>query len=323
MTIQTRSGLSLNEWREATAAFGPLAIGTDAPGSFSASIQRIDVDEVSLFYLDTPAHTVSLRTPEHGSPSPDARHPAAPMCKLSLQLDGEVEVSQDGRTALLSPGDLALYVTHRPYRLTYSGPQRSLVILFPERLVQLSGSTIRSITARRVSSGAGLGTVIAPLLRQLANNFALLEGPHGSALIHSTLDMLVTVLASELAPERERDSTDSFIRRAHALIDAHLADPDLNPRAIADALFISVRHLHGLFSGTGTTVAAVIRDKRLRALRDTLADPRRAGEPIVALGAEVGLPDPSHVSRLFKNEYGMSPSAYRKQALGQRAGVPA
>ncbi|WP_342319374.1 helix-turn-helix domain-containing protein [Corynebacterium mayonis] len=308
MTVSTGTALNLAAWQDATSAFGELRFRVPNPVGFRASIRRMDIDEVSLFYLDTPAHTVSLD---------ENRCVMAPAwCKLSLQLAGEVRVSQDGRTAQLGPGDLALYVTNRPYRLDYVGPQRSLVMLFPAKLVQLSEASIRTITARTVSSSQGLGTVIVPLLRQLANNFSLLDGPHGSALIHSALDMLVAVLAAELDPDHGTNRADTFIRRAHCFIDAHLADPQLSPRHIADGLYISVRHLHGLFSGTNTTVAAVIRSKRLRALRAKLADPARADESIVTLGTEVGLPDPSHLSRLFKAEYDISPSAYRKQALG-------
>ena len=185
--------------------------------------------------------------------------------------------------------------------------QHSLVVLFPQSYLHLTPVQIETITARPVSRDHGLGRVMVPLFEQLADNIEVLEGPHAGALLQSALNMLVAVFASELDSQPEN----LLFEQARKYIDKHLADADLGPQSIAQALFVSVRQLHMRFSAHKTTVGAYIRTRRLERIRADLANPLHKGDSIATISARYGLHDPSQVSRAFKAEFRESPSAFR------------
>lgn len=310
MTPQTRT---LSQWRaDATAAFGrlrinPLVSSADQP--FEATVSMVRAGDVILYDLQTPPHTVE-RLPEQ------ARTVGEAYGKLSLQLKGSCVVEQDGRTCTLNPGDLAFYVSQRPYKLTYTEPQHTLVVHFPQRFVHMVPEDVANVTATRIAGDSGLGRVAVPLFEQLAMNFEVLDGPHAGSLVRSALDMVVTVLAAELQGRATPESGELF-RQAASYIQDNLDDVELRPGTIAAALFVSLRHLHTHFADNGFTVAGFIRNLRLQGIRRELADPRYAKDTIQAIGQRHGIPEASQVSRIFRSEYGESPSAYRTRVLNK------
>src|SRR5699024_5044663 len=147
----------------------------------------------------------------------DIRDADISYCKLSLQLHGNSTLRQDGRECQLTPGDLALYVTHRPYELQYLQDQHSLVVLFPQCYLLLSPVQIVTITVRPVSRDHGRGRVMVPPFEQLADNIGVLEGRHAGALLRSAVNMLVAVFAYELDPQTEN----LLFEQARKSIDKH------------------------------------------------------------------------------------------------------
>jgi AraC-like DNA-binding protein len=97
--------------------------------------------------------------------------------------------------------------------------------------------------------------------------------------------------------------------RARALryIDDHLAEPDLAPPGIARALGMSLRYLHLLFEGTGTTVRATILCRRLDRCRDALADPGQRQRNVSEIAFAWGFNGAAHFSRTFKARFGVPP----------------
>ena len=57
-----------------------------------------------------------------------------------------------------------------------------------------------------------------------------------------------------------------------------------------------------------------IRTSRLERCRRDLLDPALGHETILAIASRWGLPGPQHFSRLFRSEYGCSPSELRREA---------
>lgn len=297
--------MDLSQWRAASAqAFGHLEIEAQAPKSFEVQLKTATAGDVSLFDMRTQPHTVTRR-------ATDVMAGDIPYCKLSLQISGTSTMRQDGREATLQPGDLALYVTQRPYALEYPIEQHSLVMLFPLSYLHLTPYQLESITARTISRDEGLGRVMVPLFEQLAENVEILEGPHAVSLLQSALNMLVTVFASELESEPGINSENLLFDQAQQYIDQHLDDPELSPQTIAAALFVSVRQLHARFSIHKTTVGAYIRTKRLDHIREDLTNPLMKHDSIATISARYGLHDPSQLSRAFKAEFQETPSAFR------------
>jgi AraC-like DNA-binding protein len=58
-------------------------------------------------------------------------------------------------------------------------------------------------------------------------------------------------------------------------------------------------------------VADWIRRRRLERCRRDLLDPALRAEPVAAVAARWGLTNPAHFGRLFRDAYGVPPSAYR------------
>jgi AraC-like DNA-binding protein len=307
--------LDLDTWRSVVAgSFVPLEIDEVGGTPFRGHLERTVVEDVSVFEIVATPHvvrrTAALIEKVEGR-----------FYKLSLQLAGPAVLEQDGREVTLRPGDIAIYDTHRPYRLTFPEKNRAMVIMFPHEAVDLPRDEVAQVTAVRFPPDHGLGRVINPFFVELGRNMDELAGAHASRLVHSALDLLVTMLSQELHQTRHGalGPTRSLAREVREYILEHLGDPDLTPASVAQAHYISVRHLYTIFSAEGETVSAWIRARRLERVRRDLIDPLHADRPVSAVAARWGLLDAAHFSRLFKAEYGQSPTAYREAAAARVA----
>ncbi len=308
--LKTSVARSLPEWhRIVSESFVPLDVARSVPGDFRGRIRSRGLDQVELCEITAGGHNV-LRTPDLIARN-DRRY-----FKLSLQICGSGLLIQDSREAVMRPGDLAVYDTHRPYTLAFDQDFRSLVMMFPHDLIDLPVDAVGQLTAVRMPGDAGLGKVISPFLVELARNLDQLTGASGRRLSLNALDLVTTMFANELAMSRRgvADPNEELLGRVRTFIDAHLGDPDLGPSTIAAAHYISTRHLHNLFQASDTTVAAWIRSRRLEHCRRDLRDPVCAGRPVAAIAARWGFFDAAHFSRVFKTAFGMSPSVYRREA---------
>ena len=286
-------------------SFVPLQASSSGADRFRSVIRGAAVDEVHVTDLRATPHVVE-RTPEL------IARGDRPYFKLSLMLAGTGLLVQDGREAVIAPGDLAVYDTDRPYSLVFDEDFRTMVVMFPKHLLSLPPDLVGQLTAVRISGQDGLGSVVAPYLSQLATNLDQLAGLTGARLAHSALDLVTTVFTRELGlDEISADPHRALMQRIRTHIDRHLASTELSPATIAAAHYISTRHLHGLFQEQGTTVSTWIRTRRLEQCRRDLLDPMLADRPVAAIAARWGFVDAAHFSRAFKAAYGVSPSDYR------------
>lgn len=299
----------MDQWRGIIgASFAALDITSPVEPDFRADLTVVELDDVHLFDMHTDAHRV-VRSADL------VAREAGEYLKLSLQLTGQGRLWQDGRECVLHPGSLGLYVAYRPYELVFDGPQRSMVMTFPRSVVHLTPAQLDMVTAQRVGQDQGLGRVAVPMFRNLAENMDLLHGPHAMKLVRSALDMLVSVLSAEVVEPAEENAGDLLVQQATAYIDDHLDDPELSPGSVARALYVSVRQLHSRFAAQDLTVASHIRAVRLAAIRADLANLAHRHETVHTISARYGLLDPAHVSKVFKTEFGETPSAYRRRVL--------
>lgn len=241
--------------------------------------------------------------------------------KLGVQLAGHSTIIQDGRDAVLAPGDFALYDTTRPYSLDFDSSFRMLVVMFPVEALRIDRGRLRGLTASRFSGQSGSGAIASALLR--AFDGALSDGTlqNRLPLSDAVFDMVAAALGERLDSDGgvgEDARRRALLTRIELHIAEHLGSPDLSVAGIAAAHHVSVRYLQKLFEENRDTVSGWIRDRRLDAARRDLGDVTQNEQQIAAIGVRWGFTDAASFARAFRQQFGASPSEFRAQASADR-----
>lgn len=294
-------------WREIVRrSFVPLEALPGEASDFHASLHTAHLGAVQVSVVTAQPHGI-VHTPRHiAADQPD-------FVKVSLQLAGRCRLAQADRQAQLAPGELAVYDTRRPYSLDFDLPYRMLVLMFPRALLRLTEQELARVNATPISCREGLGPVVQPFLRGLADQVRELEHLGAPRVADSAVDLVAALLAQRSRASRalEDDGREVLRLRIFTYMEQRLTDPELGPDRIAAAHHISRRYLYKLLAEQGHTVSGWIRERRLAQCRRDLADPALAHLPIAAIGGRWGYPDPAYFSHAFKSVYGMSPREAR------------
>ncbi|HJQ45850.1 MAG TPA: helix-turn-helix domain-containing protein [Amycolatopsis sp.] len=291
--------------------FVPLqARRADDTTGFSGGVDSAELGSVTLASV-TASHAMVERTRRL------IRQDDPELYKFGLQVSGTSVIEQDDRQAHLTPGDLALYDTSRPYRISFSDNLGMTVAMFPRKLVRLPEDHMARLTAVRLAGDSGLGALVAPLMKGLSGD---LDTPTTTIATHlgdAVVDLVTAAFAWQMQEPLE-EGTSAFRRalrvKVGKFIDDNLRDPGLTSKAVADAHFVSVRYLQKVFEAEGVSVSTMIRTRRLERCRRDLADPHCSHIPIVAVAQRWGFTDAAHFSRLFRGAFAQSPREYRKAA---------
>ena len=299
----------LDVWRDLIREnFVALDIRADRRDRFAGSVRSSGVGHLRV------ASVVSREQVCHRTPGLARRDDAA-FLQVGLLAAGAATVVQDGREAVLGPGDFALYETARPFRWSLRGEWELLVLTWPRAGIALDDAVSQQLTARALG-GDGLGAIVARMLRDLVVAPPEVSAAGAVRLADEVAELVTTVAAERVPPAPPARAADDLLRRIDAHIVEHLADPDLGPATVAAAHFVSTRHLHRLFAHRGGTVAQQIQRMRLDRCRRELLDPRCAGRSITEISRRWGFPDLPAFSRAFRAAYGTSPSGWRARRPG-------
>ncbi|MBC3762636.1 AraC family transcriptional regulator [Quadrisphaera oryzae] len=232
---------------------------------------------------------------------------------------GELSIDQEGRRVDLQRGDFVFYTAAQRYRIRSAAAHRFLVVRIPTSALVLRHGLFTDVLATDLNDLPS-----APLLRSLLTVLAD-PGylPSLPARAHAA-DALVAAAHAVIADAREPGTAEAMsqFHRIVVWIDGHLADDDLTTERVAAGSFVSSRTVRRVFSLNGTTVSALVRQRRLERIRNTLLDPREQGTAIGAIAARWGFREPSAFSRAFTQQFGMPPRRYRALHLHQGGAAP-
>ncbi len=232
---------------------------------------------------------------------------------VSIQTQGQGVLRQDGRDALLNPGDFALYDSTRAYELHFEGDFQQIVLKLPGEQLRSAVRDTEKLTATAVSGRAGAGHLMIGMIKTLWDDIDALEPASAVAVAGGVLNILVAGLQTLPASKGRGVSslTSYHITRIKGEIDSRLRNPTLLVGDVARDLGISVGHIHRLFRQEATTPAQYIWSRRLDMCSRDLVDPSRAGHSISEIAFSWGFNDAAHFSRSFRERFGVPPREWR------------
>lgn len=245
---------------------------------------------------------------------------------LTLQGRGVALLEQDGRTAIVRPGEFALSDSGRVFRKVLPEEFSFTAFHLPRAELRVPERELRELVATVFPAGQGVPALVAGYLARLAAQDDGLDDDTARSLADVAMDLLA-VLAHERAGRPGppgAESAHAVLTLAKEYILGNLHDPRLSPETVAAAQRVSVRYLHKVFEREETTVGRWILRQRLERCRRDLARRPAAALTVAAVARRWGFVSPSHFSRAFRASYGMTPRDWQagRRASGQtRAGT--
>jgi AraC-like DNA-binding protein len=241
------------------------------------------------------------------------------MVSLTLVLGADVhhQFGASGRSLVVQHGQMLLKdfsqsaaaswqtALHRGLNLHL--PRFSVEAALGDKISRLHGATLPS---------DGLSSMLKTQLIGLAKFAPGLNTSSRAAALGATIELAMSVLRCEFGAGVEDEVNNAgLFAAAQVFVKRHSMSPRLSPKLIARQLGCSRAHLYRVFAQQGETVAHYIREVRLHRARDLLADKAVANHRIGDIAYRCGFEDPVHFTRLFRQRFGLTPSAFRGKAI--------
>lgn len=309
--VLVRPGDSFEAWHHATCRNYSTTQSRGVPDQhFRASVRMRPFGPVAISEIASELRNQD-RLEVTRAPA-DIRHDPRDDFLLWIARSGTTCIEQDGRVAVLGPGDLALHDQARPFSLTFASMSSAIMVVMPRACLTARLPLAERLVARRIARDMPLARLSATLARQVARSPESLPGVTTDRLCDAALDIWSTLLDSSFDGAAVQASTRAPVstRRLHEvkryMLD-RLDDPDLNIVSIATAHQVSTRTLIRMFAAEGVTPMRWLLAQRLQAAHDALSHGSALSVTDVALGC--GFSDLSHFSRCFRAAYGRTAQA--------------
>jgi len=237
---------------------------------------------------------------------------------VAVQVQGQGEIAQNGRTMPLAGGSMVFIDGTRPYTMRLPGPFRQLHVRVPRPL--LSRRALAVPTPAELAPG-GTGPVVAGFLiglgRQHHSDAAAVAAlaPHAVALIEASLAL------AGAGPDAGKPGPAPGLERIRQFIRQHARDPGLDADMVAAGCGMSRRTLFRTLADGEESFTTLTRRVRVaRAAQLLLAEPQRL---LASVSAESGFSSPAQMHRAFRRETGTTPAAYRSRELPATDACPA
>ncbi|MGP4044600.1 helix-turn-helix domain-containing protein [Streptomyces sp. 2A115] len=309
MTTTSRHGV----WRDMLREhFVTLDVGATSDGQFTGGVR-------SSFLGHLRVSSVRSVTQEIARTDDLLHRDGARYLQVGLVRSGEAHVTQDGRACVLRPGDFVVYETERPFswalRAEPQLPQWELsVFTWPRETVKLTEHESPQVTCHALDGSSGITGVLSRMLADLLVTSPTVSPPNAARLADEVGELVATIAAEASGLGGGSAAHEGLLRQIDAYIDQNLDDPCLSPTLVAHAHFISTRQLQRLFARRGSTVAQVIRQRRLERCRRELLARADRELTLTEISVRWGFSELAVFSRAFREVYGMSPSEYRARA---------
>ena len=240
------------------------------------------------------------------------------MARLVLVSRGSYTFVQRGRTCTLSPNDWALIDAKQPQAFTTSPKVEAFAIALPPTSDAAILALFKDGVARRWNGRMRLSRLLHSMVNESFGEMHRLPISSGKKVGAAITAMAWDALREQIELPQVMGHRDELPMRVKAYIEANLADPEISVERIAHACSISVRGLHRYFAeDPAGSVSGYLWQRRLIRCAEALREPSQAHRTMTDICFSCGFSSSSHFSRLFKDEFGVSPVRYRVPACAR------
>ena len=295
--VQTRD----EYWKETLERFGFRTEPTSPERAMhDVAVSRTSPGGVEFIRISSNAQSLSHRC-------------AVDRLLVCLPVEGSGMLEPPSRA--IKAGDVVIVPPGQPLALKFSRRFRLLIMRVPQELVSLRVVGPDALKLTHVRDRAGLGKVFSSLLELVGENLETLTTGDFRALDVALAEMILACLATGTRAGSKTGSSGQavLLHRIRQDIEARLADPSLSPVSVAQAEGLSERYVQKLFEAAGESFTTFVRRRRLERCRSDLHNPQCDHLSISDICFRWGFNDASHFSRAFRDQFGLSPRAYRHQ----------
>ena len=216
------------------------------------------------------------------------------------------------RNQLSLAGGAALLLGRTDGRFRAPHGLHAIQVNVPHDAIPVTDAQLEKLNdQRRLLHDPTYASLVRPALLGLAGHLHTLADRDLTQLPGLWISLLTTLTRSLAGTDTHgADSAQARMLQARRYIHEHLADPNLSPTRIANALHISRRTFYAALPADSDGIAAEIRRQRLARAHAMLRNPADT-RPIAHIAAAVGIPNATHFSRSFRDHYGLTPRELR------------
>ena len=233
---------------------------------------------------------------------------------IHINLSGLSIVAGRGREMTLQDGDAVLLSYSEARTVTRPGRVHHRIVRLPRASLVPLVPNIDDAVLRPIPRGTGALTLLANYAGALIDDPAIVALPMRQLVVAQLCDLIAVTLGATRDAQALADGRGIRAARLTTIkidIEAHLANGDLSPAAVAARQRISDSYIRKLFEGEGTSFSEFVLLRRLARAHRMLTDRRWADRGIAWIAFESGFGDLSYFNRTFKRCYGARPSDVR------------
>jgi AraC-like DNA-binding protein len=283
---------------------GPTMMTAPEPSRFRARLVRVQLDHVALESFAAGAHRSER----------DAGHladPARATYTFVLVAEGVLHVECGPASFDVDAGRCMLLDSRTPLTWWSEGDVRLLRSIVGAHHIPI-GLRHRGLATSGPLQRTPLVDAFIAFVSNVLRSAAVGRPVAGSHTTRAVADLHTAILAEaqDASPEPPREP--GLRSRIEDHIERHLDDPELGPASIAQAMGVSLRHVHGTFNEDDRTIARYIRERRLAAVAAALRTTEHL-PPVEHLAHRFGFNRADAMQRAFRHRLGMSISEFHRR----------
>jgi AraC family transcriptional regulator, positive regulator of tynA and feaB len=238
-----------------------------------------------------------------------------------MPIQGAIALSCYGRETVLGEGDFVLSDSFAASTVVLNSTNHALQLAIPYEVLTTHIPDPEIFFGLRMPGSRSLGQTVNALLRSIWTQAEYgLPSQAGPQIAYS----LLALVATAFALEHQTDVAESSLTAARRVqikrfIEMHLRDTELSAVTIATALGLSPRYVRMVFAAENEHISAYVLRRRLDECAKQLCHKLWLGRSITETAFDWGFNSTAYFTRAFKQQFGVTPTAYRHACSSLRA----